>query len=174
MEENMIEAAILFEEIQVHFTLLENVVANRLMAEQYSMPLAILSNASVGEHLRHIIELYQEMIKGYQSGVINYEKRERNKSLQNDPLAAVQTLHQVVPALKKADKAILLETNYSLEEQMPLVIPTSYFREVIYNIEHTIHHMALIRVGLASLNIRVPENFGVAPSTIKYRLLCAP
>jgi hypothetical protein len=39
--------------------------------------------------------------------------------------------------------------------------------------EHTIHHMALIRVGLRELgDIRVDDSYGVAPSTLKYRKQC--
>jgi hypothetical protein len=52
-------------------------------------------------------------------------------------------------------------------------VSTNYYREVIYNLEHTIHHMALIRVGINELgNIDLPKDFGVAPSTIKYKQLC--
>jgi hypothetical protein len=45
--------------------------------------------------------------------------------------------------------------------------------EIAYNLEHTIHHMALIRVGLHELgDITLDDSYGVAPSTLKYRKRC--
>jgi hypothetical protein len=67
-----------------------------------------------------------------------------------------------------------LQVIYDDTADEPIIISTNYFREVAYNIEHTIHHMALIRVGInETTNILLPENFGVASSTIKYRKQCA-
>ncbi len=53
-------------------------------------------------------------------------------------------------------------------------IQTNYFRELLYNLEHCIHHQALIKVAVFQLeNIKVTENFGIAPSTIEYKKQCA-
>ncbi|MEM9648432.1 MAG: hypothetical protein AAF969_08120, partial [Bacteroidota bacterium] len=47
-------------------------------------------------------------------------------------------------------------------------------REVMYNLEHTIHHHALIKVGIQFFtDIPLPESFGVAPSTLQHRQACA-
>jgi hypothetical protein len=47
---------------------------------------------------------------------------------------------------------------------------TSYFREINFQIDHAIHHMALIRVALLDLNIPFdPMRFGLAYSTRKYQ-----
>ena len=51
-----------------------------------------------------------------------------------------------------------------------LEIETNYERELLYNLEHSIHHQALIKVALLQLqSVEIPENFGVAQSTIVYR-----
>ncbi len=44
-------------------------------------------------------------------------------------------------------------------------------REMVYLVEHSIHHYALIRIGLQEnfSDIFIPKNFGVAYSTVKYR-----
>jgi hypothetical protein len=80
----------------------------------------------------------------------------------------------VYEKLDRPDKEMILEASYSDVETEPLRIPTNYYREVAYNLEHTIHHMALIRVGIREVSsVELPADFGVASSTIKYRKQCA-
>jgi hypothetical protein len=44
----------------------------------------------------------------------------------------------------------------------------------MYNLEHLIHHEALIKVAITSMTeVAIPESFGVAPSTLQYRKECA-
>jgi hypothetical protein len=52
-----------------------------------------------------------------------------------------------------------------------LEIPTNFYRELLYNIEHCIHHQALIKVAFNEMKMShlLNKNFGVAPSTIQYR-----
>jgi hypothetical protein len=49
--------------------------------------------------------------------------------------------------------------------------PTSMEREAIYLIEHSIHHFALIRIGLQTnfQKVRIESNFGIAFSTLNFR-----
>jgi hypothetical protein len=66
------------------------------------------------------------------------------------------------------DKAIALYSAFGENEQ---TIPSFYFRELLYNLEHCIHHQALIKVALLDMpHICISDTFGVAPSTIQYRL----
>jgi hypothetical protein len=47
-------------------------------------------------------------------------------------------------------------------------------RKILYNLEHTIHHMAMIRVGITELiQAELPDHHVVASSTVKNRRSCA-
>jgi hypothetical protein len=53
-------------------------------------------------------------------------------------------------------------------------IESNYFRELLYNLEHCIHHQALIKVAILQCEtVTIDPNFGVARSTIEYRNQCA-
>lgn len=139
--------------------------------ESYSEPCTALSDATIGQHTRHIIELYQCLLAGYDGGIVNYDDRKRNKLYENDREAAIAVIKEIQNDLERTDKPLDIVCG---EQEEPVTISSNYYREVLYNLEHCIHHQALIRVALiASNDIMVSEAFGVAPSTMQYRRQCA-
>lgn len=141
--------------------------------QQYVMKSKHLFGATIGQHVRHIIELFQCLVVGYDTGVVNYDKRKRDYRLENDRLEAILFLHEMPELLGNSNKKITLQSSFGSEDEC-IEIDSNFVRELVYNLEHTIHHMALIRVGISELtDIIVPEKFGVAPSTIQYRKACA-
>lgn len=150
------------------------VTLDHLQQQEYVQPSTTLSNNTIGQHVRHIIELFQCLEAGYESGTVNYEKRKRDAWIENDKELAKNLLFTLQEGLNKPNKEMLLEANYDEDNAHPIQLTTNYFREVAYNLEHTIHHMALIRVGINELSsISLPEDFGVASSTVKHRNKCA-
>ena len=146
----------------------------QLSDDQYVQPSKILFNATVGQHVRHIIELFICLEKGYETGLVNYEKRKRDLLIETSRHFANELLQRIYGALEKPNKKLLLESNYDEHTEEEITVTTNYYREIIYNLEHTVHHMALIRVGINEVSaISVPDGFGVASSTIKYRNRCA-
>lgn len=137
----------------------------------YHNPCEALSNATIGQHTRHIIELYQCLLEGYPSGSINYDGRKRNPLFENDTAAAIAEIRKIQTNLEQPDKEVNI---YFGSEDNSVCIESNYYREVLYNLEHCIHHQALIKVALLTLNdIQIAEGFGVAPSTLQYRQECA-
>ena len=57
---------------------------DQLSDSEYANPCTELSNASIGEHTRHIIEMFLCLENQYQSGIVNYDKRERNIQIQTN------------------------------------------------------------------------------------------
>lgn len=147
---------------------------DQLNNEQYSMECATLSNATIGKHLRHVIELFQSLESGYDNGIVNYDKRKRDIRIETDKEFALALLNGIRKNLNKEDKELMLESSYDDDSDEVILIKTNYNREVAYNLEHTIHHMALIRVGINAVSdIQLPENYGVASSTVRHRQSCA-
>jgi hypothetical protein len=137
----------------------------------YAQPLPLLSGSSLSGHVRHIAEFYLCLFQGLESSQIDYDARERNPALETDNLFAIQTLEAIVASVKEVqeDKTIYLKATYMADR--PLLVQTTLYRELIYNLEHCIHHLATIRIGVSALSNQytIPKNFGVAPSTIQHR-----
>ena len=64
-----------------------------------------------------------------------------------------------------------MTASYSLEEYAPVEINTTLYRELQYNVEHAVHHMAIIKIALINNfgDVEIPASFGIAHSTIKYQ-----
>ena len=147
---------------------------NQLSNEEYIRSSRILLNATIGQHVRHIIELFQCLEKGYDEGIVNYEKRKRDYQIETNKELAAASLKAVYQNIERPNKEIILEAEDYYDTMEIVSIPSNYYRELAYNLEHTIHHMALIRVGVNEVSsVKLPGEFGVAYSTVKYRNQCA-
>jgi hypothetical protein len=141
----------------------------QLTSEQYQQPCTELSGASIGQHCRHVIELFQELLTGYEIGTVNYEKRQRDLILETNLDQAIIEINDILNSIQKPDKNLQLYCNLG-QNETEFELSTNYFRELFYNLEHSVHHMALIRIGIQLLtNLEIPESFGVAAATIQYR-----
>ena len=141
---------------------------------EYTQPSKILFNATIGQHVRHVIELFLCLEKGYDEGTVNYEKRKRDYNIETDKAFAIDLLKNIYHRLERPNIDIVLEAEDYTDTTEVVAVPSNYYRELAYNLEHTIHHMALIRVGINEVSsVALPDEFGVAYSTIKYRQACA-
>ncbi|WP_395046207.1 DinB family protein [Flavobacterium sp.] len=143
---------------------------DQLSNEDFTLPILYLGNSSIGQHSRHIIEMFQCLLNSYESGLLNYDDRLRNNLIQTDTDFAIKSIQDIIKSIERENKNIVL--NQIFYENY-VSIETNYFRELLYNLEHCIHHQALIKVAIFQFeNIQVTENFGIAPSTIEYKKQC--
>ncbi len=144
----------------------------QLSPNEYCQSLTVLNGSSIGQHTRHIVEFYQCLLKGVLGGVVDYDARERNLIIENDLNYTVKCLNDIeniIANIKNPNEPLLLAVSYSTDNQD--FIETNFMREMVYLVEHSIHHYALIRIGLQEnfSDIIIPKNFGVAYSTVKHR-----
>lgn len=142
-----------------------------LSNKEYCNPCKDLSNATIGEHVRHIIELFQCLQNQYDDGNLNYDNRKRDYLLETNTKFAQECIAGILKNTQKPNKNLQLKQVVYGEE---ILIDTNYHRELLYNLEHCIHHQALIKVAVKQLTtITLDHNFGVASATIEYRKQCA-
>ncbi len=140
----------------------------KISSESYTFPVASLDGSTVGGHTRHIIEFLKILLNSYFTDCINYDERKRNLELEKDPERAIEAISGIISAINLPNRNLILQQKVG---EIELEIPTSFYRELLYNIEHCIHHQALIKVAFNDMKMSqlVNKNFGVAPSTIQYR-----
>lgn len=148
----------------------------QLSDNEYSTSINCLSGSSIGQHIRHILEFYICLLDGIPIGIINYDNRKRNLRLENDTLYSRITIDDICVKLALFDqeiKDIFLQANYDIDKIENKMLETSVSREMSYCLEHSIHHQALIKIGLSELNpqLSIDKNFGIAPSTIRNNTL---
>lgn len=135
----------------------------------YSKKIERLSNSTIGQHVRHSIEMYQCIINSCNEEEVNYSKRKRDIVIETSSNYAAQCLQAIVQQIQNTDRIVYVKNNDD-----DIAALSSYNREIAYCNEHLIHHLALIKVALQETNsYNIPSTFGVAPSTIKYREQCA-
>jgi uncharacterized damage-inducible protein DinB len=132
-----------------------------------------LSNSTVGQHLRHTLEFFICFEEGFGKGIINYDKRAHDKLIESDKFIALATIKRIscfVESLNE-NKMLKLEVGYDLHNDDFVTIDTNSTRELVYNIEHAVHHMAIMKIGIREVAsyVKLPSDFGVAASTVRYK-----
>lgn len=127
----------------------------------------VFKSASIGQHCRHIIELYNCLLDQYENGVISYDLRKRDISIEKDINVALSQIQNIRQRIIRPDKKVTLSHKIGDDD---LHFSSSYYREVLYNLEHCIHHQALIKLACLDLGyLQLPETFGIARSTLAFK-----
>jgi len=148
-------------------------VVGQVNDSDFRKPVDILGGATLGQHIRHTLEFFICLMEGHKSGIVNYENRSHDSQIENDKILTMDLLGRIKDFVLASpnDKSFILEASYDPFSSQNDHVETTYRRELVYNIEHTIHHMAIIKIGIKAIcpYINLPESFGVAVSTLKYK-----
>jgi uncharacterized damage-inducible protein DinB len=149
----------------------------KIPEDVYTHKSRILSGSSIGGHIRHILEFYQCLLQTPAHGVVNYDLRKRDLAMETSLEVALHAIERLLSQLEQCDAEayVLLCGAYTSDEAQTHMVESSMARELVYNLEHTIHHQALIRAALIEQRYEylISDTFGLAPSTQKNRSQCA-
>ncbi len=132
-----------------------------------------IASSTIGAHVRHVLDGLGCLAQGAPEGAIDYDRRERDERIEEDPRAALARLDQIGTALAALEgqetRAVRARSDVPAELGPDAGWSSSTLgREILFGLSHTIHHFALIAMILRFLGGEPPEGFGVAPSTLRY------
>lgn len=145
----------------------------RMQLDDYNKKTEVLSEATIGQHIRHIVEFYLLLISGSFSDTICYDQRKRSVQIEKDPSFAIQTIERILPGIDTLilENPVMLRADFTSEGTSVEFMNSSVGRELSYCLEHSIHHQAIIKAGLIAMGLKdlTDESFGLAYSTQRYR-----
>ena len=147
-------------------------VLSLIPEKAYAQPLEIFNGSSIGQHFRHIYNFYEILFANWQKGIIDYAARQRETQVEKSPHAATLGLKQLITQLTdlNEDSPLQILSDFSSEQsEERQLVSSTLGRELAYAFDHTIHHLAIIKIGIKTAfpTITLPENLGVAPSTLR-------
>ena len=147
------------------------ILLDQMEDEDYAINIPAL-NASVSQHVRHILEFYICLFEGLKTGMINYDSRKRDPRIEKDKYFTLELIIEIKEKINNqvANNDLILELKYGEESEGNISLSTNFYREIAYNIEHTIHHLAIIKQSIIDQfkYVVLPNNFGIASSTVRY------
>ena len=152
----------LIEEIERGISLIENM-------DDEIFRHASNGSASVGAQFRHNLDFLIAIIRGVNTGRIDYCDRERDPRVEIDRRCAIERFDAAIESLTLlAARHVGQSVSVRSEIGPEVWLDSSLAREIEFVHSHTVHHHALIAEKLARQGFSFDGNFGVAPSTIKY------
>ena len=134
----------------------------------------------IGGHFRHCLDHYVNLLDGLDARVVDYDSRARELKIETNRVYAISCIQQLILRLKALpedapERSLSCKMDCGSEDTLRMS-GSSVRRELQFLISHTVHHYALIAMMLRYQGIEPHPEFGVAPSTLRYResqLKCA-
>ena len=132
--------------------------------------------SSAAKHVRHVLNHYDALIK-INSGVVDYETRERGTEIERDRHIALAACERVMATLEGWLNDLPVAKELRVERLIRFSdghigsasYASSLARELDFVHQHTVHHFALIAVILRREGMTVPAEFGMSPSTLRFQ-----
>ena len=146
----------------------------KLDSSLYVRTQGLHSRSGVGSHIRHCLDFIQSFLNGVEVGYADYNRRERDESVERYPSVAVRRIEEAIAALEAltihdggTPLLVSLEGNTD-DSATPAWCKSTMMRELQFLQSHLTHHYALIALMLRLQGFEPDVEFGVTPSTLRY------
>lgn len=150
--------------IQLLNCITDNEYNNTTIAPYYS---------SIGVHMRHILDVFDCVFDGLESGNINLINRKRNELAENSTQHGIAYFEEILQRLKLLESEDFNKIVVVTDDLGLGIVSTNYTLGgiLIQAHSHAIHHFASVGYVISQLGIALPDvDFGFNPTTPKKNL----
>lgn len=127
--------------------------------------------SAIGSHFRHVADHYRSFLDGVATGLIDYDRRDRNTDEEKELTVALAAMSGLQQGLENAqieyEREVKVNVRASVEGE-GIYSHSSFGRELQFLVSHTVHHYAIIAIASRMHGVFPSDDFGVAPSTLTY------
>lgn len=157
-----VAAAALDEHLEQLSSLLD-----RIPADLYVDPtIDACFGSTVGGHFRHILDHVRNLLSSEVS--IDYEARQRGGEIERSPVAARSAISEARSSLSARSQESPRRVTVSalmIKSREPQKTESTFEREMMYVVDHTVHHLAMVRTMLSRAGVECPVALGIAAGT---------
>lgn len=140
----------------------------RLDDTVYVRTVAAVPGGSIGAHIRHNLDHCRCLLAGLASGRVDYSARGRDPRTETDRRHALAELARLRQALADLRTSGALQVRRESDPDGGYAT-SSLARELDFLMSHGVHHYAIVAILCRLQGIDPEPDFGVAPSTLRYR-----
>jgi uncharacterized damage-inducible protein DinB len=129
--------------------------------------------SSIGIHMRHILDVFDCVFDGLESGSINLINRKRNELAENYTQHGIAYYEEILQRLKLLENADFNKIVMVTDDLGLGIVSANYTLGgiLIQAHSHAIHHFASVGYVISQLGITLPDiDFGFNPTTPKQHL----
>ena len=145
-----------------------NFILKELTNQQLSDTSIPPYNSCIGSHVRHILDFYRCIFKGYKSGHVDLTDRDRDLKIEQDCQCAIQNVTDIIDRLELLKSENASDPIKVIDDlgQGKITIDYTLGSLLAQANSHTIHHYAIISYILDQLGIVINDpTFGYNPTT---------
>ena len=135
-------------------------------------------DSSIGQHLRHIIDLYCALqvtrkIDDSDLPFIDYDIRRRGAPIETQKSIGLEELTELRSWMSEIsesdlDAAVLVSTEIALKSKQVQLCRSTFSRELCFASSHLVHHLAIMAAVAKMAGKEVDPTLGLAPATATF------
>lgn len=127
--------------------------------------------SGIGPHVRHVADHFRAFQTGTRSGTVNYNIRRRECALERRSDLARLEIESIINWLQagiETEIPLSVESEISCLQTENVQFQSNTSRELLYLINHTIHHAAYAALLVRQHGVIAAADIGYAPATVSY------